>query len=129
MGASGGQAGEQGGELQGLSCQLCHTLCHLLGCGTRWVAQGGPLDSEHSSPQFLAQRCTCSPNLCSERGRGCQPAQGVPNKHQAVSSHHQPLAMGHEEAWGLIGPGAGHQGCHSCLQCRVVALALACIEV
>lgn len=117
LGRSGGQAGEQGGELQGLPRQLGHTLCHLLGCRTRWVAQSGPLDSEHSRLQRLAQRCARSPNLCPQRSGGGQPAQRVPNKHKAVSGHHHLLAVGHEEARGLVGPAAGHQGCHGCLQC------------
>lgn len=116
-GPSGGKAGEQVGELQSPPCQLCHTLCHLFSCRAGWVAKGGCLDSEHSGPQCLPQCCTCSPNLCSERCGSCQPAQGVPNKHQAVSSHHHPLAVGHEETWGLVGPSAGRQGLHSRLQC------------
>ena len=114
---SGGQAGEQSGELQGPPCQVRHALRHLFGCRAGWVAQGSPLDGQHSGPQCLAQCCARGPDLCSQRGRGCQAAQGIPNEHQAVSSHQHPLAMGHKEARGLLCLGAGHQGRHSRLQC------------
>lgn len=128
-GPSGGQAGEQSGESQGLPCQFCHALRHLLDGRARGVAQGSPLDGQDGGPQGLAQRCTCSPNLSSQRRRGCQAAQGVPYKHQAVGGHQHPLAVRHKEARRLVGLGAAHQGRHRRLQRGEVALALACVEL
>lgn len=117
-----------------MNCRVCRASCvpHstiCLGCRTRWVAQSSSFDSEHSSPQSLAQHCSCSPDLCLRRGGGCQLAQGVPNEEQMLSNRLHLLPKRHEEAWGLVGPGAEHQGHQSCLQCRVVALALPNIEV